>query len=370
MNDAIQPEPIAVPEEELTELRDRLARTRWAPEPAGGDDGYGTSNARVRELVTYWKDNYDWRAWEARLNAYPHFATEIDGSRVHFGWIKSPEPNAIPLILCHGWPGSVFEYLNVLGPLSDPAAHGLDPSLAFDIVLPSLPGFGFSGPTADTGWGVGRIARAFVELMRRLGYQRYGAAGNDWGSGIAPELGRLAPDAVIGAHVTQAWFDAPDDPELIAGLSPRDREAMEAWQQFSTGASYGMVHAEQPQTLAHAISDSPAGLVGWNVQCMGDQEIEAILTHASTHWLTGTAGSAIRIYAEADREDLPVAADVPLAVAQFPLDLPSVRAFVELKHNLVQWTEFDRGSHYGAFDAPDLVIDDLRRFFGTVRDRS
>ncbi|MFC7624865.1 epoxide hydrolase family protein [Microlunatus sp. GCM10028923] len=367
MNDQIKPAPIQVPDAELKELKDRLDRTRWAPEPVGGDVGYGTSNARVRELVTYWKDRYDWRAWEAKLNAYPHYETEIDGTRVHFGWIKSPEPNAIPLILCHGWPGSVFEYVNVLGPLSDPRAHGLDPSLAFDLVLPSLPGFGFSGPTTDTGWGVGRIAAAFVELMRRIGYTRYGTVGNDWGCGIAPEMGRLAPDAVIGAHVTEAWFDAPDDPELIAGLTPRDRGAMEAWQEFSTTAAYGMVHSEQPQSLAHAITDSPAGLVGWNVQCMGDQEIEAILTHASVHWLTNTAGSAIRIYAEAGREQLPVAADVPLGVIQFPHDLPSVRAFVERNHNLVSWTEADRGSHYGAYDAPDLLINDLRRFFPGLR---
>lgn len=368
MNEQIRPAPVSVPEEELTDLMDRLARTRWAPEPEGGDVEYGVSNARVRELVTHWRDSYDWRSWEAKLNAYPHYETEIDGTRIHFGWIKSPEPNAIPLILSHGWPGSVFEYLKVIGPLTDPAAYELDPSIAFDIVLPSLPGFGFSGPTPDTGWGVGRIAAAFVELMRRLGYQRYGTVGNDWGCGIAPEMGRLAPDAVIGAHVTEAWFDAPDDPELIAGLSPRDREAMEAWQTYlSVGASYGMVQGQQPQTLAHAISDSPAGLVGWNVQCMNDQEVEAILTHTSVHWLTGTAGSAIRIYAEEAREELPVAADVPLGVIQFPHDLPSVRAFVDRFHNLVSWTEADRGSHYGAYDAPDLLIDDVRQFFAQLR---
>jgi pimeloyl-ACP methyl ester carboxylesterase len=376
----IRPAPVHIPDAALRDLQERLARTRWAPEPTGSVDtetdaanpfapAYGISTDRVRELATYWRDSYDWRAWEARLNSYPLFETEIDGTSVHFAWIRSGEPNAIPLILCHGWPGSVFEYVNVLGPLTDPAGNGLDPTIAFDVVLPSLPGFGFSGPTPDVGWGVERIAAAFVELMRRLGYHRYGAVGNDWGANIAPEMGRLAPDSVIGAHVMQAWFDAPtDDPDLINSLSSRDREAMEAWQWFSTrGSSYAMVHSEQPQTLAHALSDSPVGLLGWNVQCMNDQTAEAILTHVSTHWLTDTAGSAIRIYAEAGREDLPVATDLPLAVAQVPNDLPSVRAFVERHHNLVSWSEFDRGSHYAAYDAPDLITGDLRQFFGGLR---
>ncbi|MFC7592413.1 epoxide hydrolase family protein [Nonomuraea antimicrobica] len=209
MNEAVRPYRIEIPEEDLAELRERLARTRWAPEPVGGDRGYGVPLARVRELAEHWRERYDWRGWEARLNAHPQFTTVVDGATVHFLHVRSPERDALPLVLSHGWPGSVAEYLDVIGPLSDPRGHGLDPSIAFHLVVPSLPGFGFSGPTPDTGWGPRRIARAWAELMRRLGYRRYGAAGNDWGSFISPELGRLAPESVVGVHVTQAWCPPP-----------------------------------------------------------------------------------------------------------------------------------------------------------------
>jgi pimeloyl-ACP methyl ester carboxylesterase len=362
---------IAIPDEDLADLRDRLARARWAPEPIGGDEGYGVPVARVREL----RDRYDWRAAEARLNAYPQFTTTIDGTNVHFLHVRSPEPDALPLVLIHGWPGSVAEYLDVLAPLSDPRRNGLDPAIAFDLVVPSLPGFGFSGPTTDTGWGPRRIARAFAVLMQRLGYERYGAAGNDWGSFIAPEIGRVAPDRLVGAHVTQAWAPPPDDdPARVEQLSPTDRAAWDAFQDYvANGAAYGVVHAQQPQTIAHALADSPVGLLGWNAQAMHEHglDTDAILTHITIHWLTGTAGSAIRIYAENVREKPPGGpTSVPLAVAQFPGDLPSVRAFAEHQHrNIVSWTRFDRGGHYAADDAPDLLVADIRRFFGAVRPR-
>ncbi|GAA1108907.1 epoxide hydrolase family protein [Nocardiopsis composta] len=373
MNDdtGIRPYRVAIPDEDLADLRDRLARARWAPEPAGGK-GYGVPTARVRELAEYWRDRYDWRAWEARLNEYPQYTTVVDGTRVHFLHVRSALPGAIPLVLSHGWPGSVYEYLNVLGPLTDPARHGLDTGIAFDLVVPSLPGFGFSGPTPDTGWGVQRIARAWLELMARLGYERFGAVGNDWGSGISVELGRIAPDRVIGAHVTQSWCEPPEDaPGLVERLSPRDRAAMRAWNDYlENEAAYGIVQGQQPQTLAHALCDSPVGLLGWNAQAMHEHglDTEAILTHASVHWLTGTAGSALRIYAEELRDPPADRSAFPLAVAQFPGDLPSVRAFTEHNHDLRSWTEFDRGGHYAAYEVPDLLAGDVRRFFSSLRD--
>lgn len=372
MTDEIRPYRLEIPEADLADLRERLDRTKWAPEPAGGDQGYGVSVGRVRELAEHWRHRYDWRAWERRFNRYPQFTTTIDGSNVHFLHARSPEPDAIPLVLSHGWPGSVAEYLAAVGPLSDPRAHGLDPSIAFDVVLPSLPGFGFSGPTADTGWGPQRIARAWAELMRRLGYARYGTAGNDWGSRIAPEVGRVAPEQVIGAHVTQTWALPPDDdPQWIAELSPKDKAAWDAFHHYFTNeASYGVVQAQQPQTLAHALSDSPVGLLGWNAQAMHDHGLDAdgILTHVTIHWLTGTAGSAIRIYAEQARETPAEGRNpVPLGVAQFPGDLPSIRVFTEHRRNLVSWNEYDRGGHYAAQEVPELWAGDVRQFFAKVR---
>ncbi len=372
-DDDIRPFRVEVPDDDLADLRDRLNRIRWAPEPAGGDVGYGVPVAVVRELVEHWLHRYDWRAWEARLNAFPQFTTTVDGTSVHFLHVRSPEPDSLPLVLSHGWPGSCAEYLDVLGPLSDPRGHGLDPAVAFDLVVPSLPGFGFSGPATDTGWGPQRIARAWNILMRRLGYERYGAAGNDWGSFISPEVGRAAPDAVVGVHVTQAWAPPPDDdPATVERLSARDREALAAFQHYvANDASYGIVSAQQPQTLAHSLSDSPVGLLGWNAQAMQPYglDADAILTHVAIHWLTGTAGSAIRIYADAERETPPTGpTTVPLGVAQFPGDLASIRAFAEHAHTrIVSWNHYDRGGHYAAHDAPDLLTADIRQFFAALR---
>jgi hypothetical protein len=368
----IRPYRIAIPDADLADLRDRIARARWAPQPAGGDAGYGVPVERVRALAEHWRDRYDWRAWEARLGAHPQWTTTVDGANVHFLHVRSPEPGALPLVLSHGWPGSVAEFLEVIGPLSDPRSHGLDPAIAFHLVVPSLPGSGFSGPTPDTGWGPSRIARAWAVLMDRLGYARFGAAGNDWGSAISIALGRVAAGRVIGVHVTQCWEPPPsDDPAHVERLSPTDRAAWEAFQDYAANhASYGVVHAQQPQTIAHALADSPVGLLGWNVQAMDGYlaDDESILTHVTIHWLTGTAGSAIRIYADAEREEPATRpSTVPLGVAQFPGDLASVRAFAEHRHHIVSWTRYDRGGHYAAHDAPDLLVADIRRFFAMVR---
>lgn len=367
----LHPFRIEVPDEDLADLYDRLARVRWAPEPSGGDTGYGVSLATVRELVGYWRERYDWRRWEARINAYDQYTTTIDGATVHFLHVRSPEPDALPLVLSHGWPGTFVEYLDVIGPLTDPRAHGLDPAIAFDLVIPSLPGFGFSGPTPDVGWGPRRIASAWALLMKRLGYQRYGAAGNDWGSFISADLGRVAPSRVVGAHVTQVWPAPPaDEPDWADRLTGRDAEVLADFQRtLSKHASYGAVHGQQPQTLAHALSDSPVGLLGWNAQVMGGLDPEILLTHVTIHWLTGTAGSSIRIYSEHPREPVPTSpTTVPLGAALFPGDLGSIRHLAERAHSrIVSWNEYDRGGHYATHDAPDLWLDDLRAFFTTAR---
>ena len=226
----IRPFTIDVPQSDIDDLHDRLDRARWASEAPSAD--YGVSTARVRKLATYWRQGYDWRAWEARLNAYPQFTTEIDGQNIHFLHVRSPEPDALPLIVTHGWPGSVVEYLDVIGPLTDPRAHGLDPSIAFDLVIPSLPGFAFSGPTTEPGWGTARTAKAWAELMARLGYDRYGAIGNDGGSMISPEVGRLDGSHVVGVHVTQIFSFPSGDPAEFEGMSADELAALEVLKWF------------------------------------------------------------------------------------------------------------------------------------------
>jgi epoxide hydrolase len=378
---AISPFTISVPDHDLADLRERLARLRWPAAPADHTGRYGVAAARVRELAEYWRDGYDWRAWEERLNLYPQFRTTIDGTDVHFMHVRSPEREALPLIFSHGWPGSVAEFLDVIGPLTEPRRHGLDPRTAFDLVIPSLPGFAWSGPTQDAGWGPRRIARAWAALMKRLGYRRYGAVGNDWGSHIAPELGRVAPEAVVGVHVTQLfsfpdgeWLAYPPSVEPDLGdLAPADRAALDGLRHLQRHASsYAHVHAQQPATLGYALTDSPIGLLAWNSQVMGDLDPDTVLTHVSIYWLTGTAASAIRIYADHGRQQPPTGpTTVPLALAQFPDDIQAIRAYAERDHtNIRSWNTYGRGGHYAAHQAPDLLVDDIRQFYsGQVPDR-
>jgi pimeloyl-ACP methyl ester carboxylesterase len=370
----IRPFTISVPDGALADLRERLARTRWAPGPFSESGRYGVSGAWLGELAEYWREGYDWRTWQARLNRYPQFHTTIDGTNVHFLHVRSPEPGALPLILSHGWPGTVVEFLDVIEALTDPRRHGLDPQIAFHLVIPSLPGFAWSGPTPDTGWGPRRIARAWAALMDRLGYRRYGAAGNDWGSHIAPELGRVAPDAVVGVHVTQLfsfpdgeWLSCPPSVEpALEKLTPADRAALDGLRHLQRHAgSYAHVHAQRPDTLGFALTDSPVGLLAWNGQVLGGLDRETLLTHVTIYWLTGTATSAMRIYAEHGRQS-PSAGPttVPLALAQFPHDLQAIRACAERDHaNIVSWNTYDRGGHYAAHEAPDLLVRDIRTFF-------
>ena len=364
---------VDMPQADLDDLHDRLSRTRWPDELEGVDWSYGVPLDYVRELVEHWRTGFDWRAHEARLNGYPQFATTIDGQRVHFVHVRSPEPGALPLICTHGWPMSVFEYLDLAGPLSDPRAHGGDAADAFHVVIPSLPGVAFSGQTTEPGWDTRRVARAWAELMARLGYARYGAHGNDAGSQISPEVGRYDRERVVGVHVTQLFSFPSGDPAEFANMSDEDLAAVGFLEQFTAGGglAYNAYQSAQPQTLAYPLQDSPAGWLAWVTQLFQRSvEPDYILVNASAYWLTNTIGSSIRrYYADAHAEGAPTEpTTTPTGVAIFADDFQSIRRFAERDHaNIVSWNRYDRGSHFSPHDAPDLLLDDIRQFFRALR---
>ena len=369
----VRPFRVKIPDADLDDLQARLAHVRWPDELAGAEWSYGVPLGFVRDLAEYWRSGFDWRAHEARLNAHPQFTTTIDGQRVHFVHVKSPEAGALPLICTHGWPMSVFEYLELIGPLTDPAAHGGDAADAFDVVIPSIPGVAFSGPTAEPGWDSRRIARTWAELMHRLGYERYGAHGNDAGSQISPEVGRHAAEHVVGVHVTQLFSFPSGDPSEFADLSPEDMAALQFLEGFTSGGglAYNQYQSAQPQTLAYALQDSPVGWLAWVCQLFQRWvDRDDILSHASAYWLTDTIGSSIRrYYADAHAQDAPgEPTTAPTGVAIFAEDFQSVRRFADRDHaNIVSWNRYDRGSHFSPHDAPDLLLGDIRAFFRRLR---
>ncbi|WP_328444359.1 TIGR03086 family metal-binding protein [Amycolatopsis sp. NBC_00438] len=372
MTNALRPFRAEVPQSALDDLHGRLRRALWPDDlPAG----YGVTNERVRALAEYWLEKFDWRAFEARLNAYPQFVTEIDGETIHFLHVRSSRADATPLVLTHGWPGSVAEYLDVIGPLTEPASPGAP---AFHLVIPSLPGFGFSGPTKAAGWGTHRTAAAWAELMERLGYESYGAAGNDAGSMISPEIGRLAPGKVVGVHVTQLYSFPSGDPAEMADLSAADQAALAHLQWFYENMfSFNTLHSQQPHTLAFALADSPLGLLAWNAQLFGENlDADFVLANVALYWLTGAGGSSIRFYYEdaqaTTRPSEPTT--VPTGLAMFKGDFQSIRRFAERDHaNIVSWHSYDvttgsggprdAAGHYAAHEAPEVLVADIRRFF-------
>ncbi|NUW39388.1 epoxide hydrolase family protein [Nonomuraea rhodomycinica] len=375
----IRPFRIDIPQSELDDLRDRLARTRWPDELPGVGWSYGIPVSYVRRLAEYWRTGYDWREHEAALNAYPQFTTEIDGQDIHFLHVRSPEPDALPLILTHGWPGSIAEFMKVIGPLTDPRAHGGDPADAFHVVAPSIPGFGFSGPTREAGWDLGRVARAWAELMSRLGYERYGAQGGDSGSVISPELGRVAPDRVAGVHVNGALGFPAFDPAETEGLSEAERARLRVYADHDR-SGYAVIQATRPQTVAFGLHDSPAAQLAWIAEKFKEWtdpahdlpedavDRDQLLTDVSIYWLTRTAASSARLYKEGSAQwGKPVErSEVPHGVAVFPGD-GGVRRVAEREHNVIHWSEFDRGGHFAAMEAPDLLVGDVRAFFRKVR---
>jgi epoxide hydrolase len=376
---AIHPFRIDIPQADLDDLRRRLEQTRWPGELPGAGWERGVPVGYLKELAAYWATSYDWRKHEAELNQYPQFRTEIDGVDLHFLHVRSPEPAATPLLLIHGWPGSVVEFLDVIGPLTDPAAHGGDPAGAFHLVIPSLPGHGFSGAPKEAGWNDGRIAAAFAELMSRLGYPRYGVQGGDHGAFIAPLVGRLAPAAVIGVHVNAyVTFPAGDQ----SGLTDRERERLALMERFQNDQSgYMQLQGTRPQTVSYALTDSPAGQLAWIVEKFKEWtdpasalpedavDRDRLLTNVMLYWLTGTAWSSANLYFERFHDPSMWApkqpSTVPMGVAVFTTDV-AIRRFAEQAGTIVHWSEYERGGHFAAAEAPDLLVGDVRAFFGRL----
>jgi pimeloyl-ACP methyl ester carboxylesterase len=378
---AITPFTIEVPDEVRRDLRERLGRTRWPDElPDVGWD-YGTPRSVLERLCGHWSDGFDWDAFTERANAFAQFVTTIDGQRIHFLHARSPEPTARPLLLSHGWPGSVAEFFEVLGPLCDPAGHGGSPEDAFHVVAPSLPGYCFSGPTTERGWNAARIAGAFAELMGALGYERFFAQGGDWGSLVTMNLAALFPERVAAVHVNILAAGPPDGvPDPMNGLTARELEGLAAsahFEQNETG--YQQIQATKPQTLAYGLTDSPAGLAGWIVEkfqtwsdCDGDVErsftLDRLLDNISIYWITGTINSSMRLYYETigpGRFTGPPSVAVPLGHARFPAEIyQTPRSWVEAAYpTLEHWSEMPRGGHFAAMEVPDLFVDELRDFF-------
>jgi epoxide hydrolase len=372
---AIVPFTINIPDAQIADLKERLAMTRW-PQQVEPGFSHGQAVSFIKELADYWLNTYDWRTHEAELNRYPQFTTVIDGQTIHFLHIKSPEPNAFPLILTHGWPSSVLEFIDVIGPLSDPRAHGLDPSQAFDLVIPSLPGFGWSVPL-QPGWEASRTAKAWDVLMKRLSYQRYGAQGGDGGALVGRELGILHPDGLVGTHVQQIFAFPNGTPGEMDGLSPFELEGFANLDFFQKNNGYADIQQKRPLTLAYGLADSPVAQLAWNAELFAGfdgsgaeyLDRDRYLTNVSIYWFTGTGGTAAEFFHEngktgAGYRDIPN--PTPTAVASFPLDFRSVKSFSSRANNIARWTEMPRGNHFAAISAPDLLVEDVRAFFGSL----
>ncbi len=373
---------IDVPDETLIDLKSRLSRTRFPDQVPGSEWDYGSDTAYIRELVDYWRHSYDWREHEAELNELPHFKTDIDGLEMHFVHVKSKEPDAMPLVMTHGWPGSIYEFMEVIGPLTDPVAHGGDAKDAFHLVLPSMPGYGFSGKTAERGYSVNRVAAVIAKLMARLGYERYVAQGGDWGSGVSSWLGSLDAEHVAGIHINMVGGGPPsgmEDPEkgIPEWELKRWRERVEWWNGEN---AYGNIQGTKPLTLAYGLNDSPAGLAAWIVEkfrawsdCDGDVESrftkDQLLTNVMIYWVTETMPSSVRLYYESRRDrSRRDRVEVPTAIAVFPGEIFfSPRKWVETRYNVQQWTEMPSGGHFAAMEEPRLLVEDVRKFVRTVR---
>jgi pimeloyl-ACP methyl ester carboxylesterase len=384
-HEAIIPFRIAVPQAAVDDLKERLARTRWADDLPDTGWSRGVPVAYLKELAAYWRTRYDWRAHEAKLNEHPQFTTVIDGQTVHFLHVRSPEPGATPLMLIHGWPGSFVEFLDLIGPLSDPRAHGGDPADAFHLVIPSIPGHAFSRPLSAPGWNRRRIATAFAELMGRLGYERYGVQGGDEGAFIGPEMGRVDPHHVVGVHVN-ALVQIPSVAQILLGLvvfTRAERKRLARFKHYRDDMmGYMQIQSTRPNTLAYGLTDSPVGHLAWIVEKFKEWvdpaaklpedaiDRDRILTNVSVNWFTATAGSSANLYYESLHD--PDAAKrkrrnrVPTGVAVSLTQDVTIRRWAERENNIVQWTEFNHGGHFAALEVPTFLIADMRKFFRKV----
>jgi len=388
---AIRPFRIEVPEEQLAELRRRIAATRWPTRELVGDRSQGVQLATITALARFWETEHDWRACEARLNALPQFTTEIDGVDIHFIHVRSPHEHAMPLVMTHGWPGSVVELLEVVAPLTDPTAHGGRPDDAFDLVLPSVPGYGFSGEPTDIGWDPGRVARAWAELMRRLGYTRYVAQGGDLGAAVTDAMGRQAPDGLLGVHINlllALLAVGPPPPE-----TEKDRAALAAIATFNTtGMGYFIEQATRPQTIGYALLDSPVALAAWMLdhdtdsyekisraflggEPAGHLTRERIVDNIALYWLTRTGASAARAYWENGRAaalaagQAPPPLSLPVGFSAFPGEIfQAPRSWVEKVYpNVIYYNEPEKGGHFAAWEEPELFAAEVRAAFRPLR---
>jgi len=386
MASEIAPFEVHVPERELDDLRERLARTRWLDEFSDSGWSYGTSRRYLEELCWYWRTEFDLRACEARLNGFGQVEMNVEGQRIHAIHARSPEAGAMPLLLVHGWPGSVFEFEKVVDPLRDPVRHGRRASDAFHVVCPSIPGYGFSGPTVSPGWNVRRISAAFALLMHRLGYQRYGAAGGDWGAITTTDLVRSDAGAgVCGLYLTMPLGEPPEDPGAEAGLSDSERQGLRDWAAHQAAGTviHHPLNTTRPHTMAFAMNDSPAGLAAWLVDmyrsfsdCAGDVERsftkDELLANVTTYWLTRTIGSAARLYYEWARQKRtsprPPRVEVPTGCAIYPRDVRRVpRSWAEQLYSITHWTDMPAGGHFPSLEQPELFVSDLSAFFRPLR---
>ena len=380
MTTAIEPFSIAVGDDVLDDLRARLRNTRWPEAEPVGDWSQGMPLKWIRDICSYWADEYDWRRREALLNRFQQFTTEIDGLSIHFMHVRSPHPQAMPLIITHGWPGSIVEFHKVIEPLTNPTAYGGDAADAFHLVCPSLPGFGFSAKPTTTGWGVDRIARAWVTLMDRLGYTRYGAQGGDWGSAVTTALGAQDSEHCAGIHITLAMGARLD---MVGDPTPEEARALKGAKYYADWDSgYSKQQSTRPQTVGYGLTDSPSGQAAWILEkfwawtdCDGDPlnilGRDELLDNVMLYWATATAASSARLYWESFGAARRTAhtVTIPTGVAVFPKEIvPPVRRWLEPRYiDIRHWSEMPKGGHFAALEQPELFVAEVRKYFGMLR---
>ena len=384
MRDTIHPFRLAVPQSELDDLSKRLARTRWPERETVNDTSQGPPLSKIRALCEHWQNGYDWRRCEALLNGLGQFRTEIDGLDIHFLHIRSPEADAMPLILSHGWPGSVLEFRDVIGPLTNPGAHGGDLRQAFHLVIPSLPGFGFSDKPTETGWGLSRIADAWITLMTRLGYSRWGAQGGDWGAAVTMMIGHKAPEGCDGIHLNFVMYQPT--PAEISAATPEEQAMLASARRYDQLLSgYAKMQGTRPQTIGYSLADSPVGLAAWIYAMFQDVSdsasdaesvfsMDAMLDDIMMYWLPNTGASSARLYWEAmssmaDGESAPIQMRTPTAISIFPKEQVRLsRRWAEQRFtNLVYFNELDAGGHFAAMEQPVAFVNELRAGFSKIR---
>ncbi len=378
----VNPFQISIPDETLTDLKERLGKTRWPDEVKDADWKLGMPLGYLQEVVEYWINKYDWREREALLNQHPQFKVKLDGLDIHFIHVKSPHPNALPLVITHGWPGSIVEFQKVIGPLSDPPAHGGDAADAFDVICPSLPGYGFSDRPPALGWSAEKIARTWIELVKVLGYESYLAQGGDWGAMVTTRIGEFDPENCMGIHLNMPI--AGPDPETMDDMTPQEQSALESLAHYDRWDSgYSKQQSSRPQTLAYGLTDSPAGQAAWILEkfwawtdCSGHPEnvltSDELLDNVMVYWCTATAGSSARLYFEsfhAEAEASTTTIGIPTGCCIYPKEIiRASRRWAENRYtNIIHWKEQETGGHFAAFEQPKLYVADIREFARNFR---